>query len=387
MRRCHMADEQRAIPKSIGNYKLEGILGEGSFSSVGLYTHKQLRTKVAFKFSRFPDDDNYFVKEAGIMSGLDHPNILKPMDCSLEEDPIWFSMPHIEHSEGIHNISEYMKERKVPFAIDDAVHITKQILEALIYAHQQGTIHRDIKPNNILIDAELTAYLADFNLAKDISIEDSLQLSRSSTGGGSSRYASPEQEEPRNGPIDQRTDVYSMGVVLSTMLMGRFHPQINPADERQDVTKDLGELVMYTLNPRHAKRCPSAKEFYDRLCKIALPQQYSKKSQRLIAKYQGKIDSLLRRSSDTVLPVKTITTIGNHLQTLYSGLATNGEETPIPKVEETVKIRFNADCQIINAFLKDKKRPGSSLPQAEKRHIIKQLESFMDSYKAWKKIV
>jgi serine/threonine-protein kinase len=157
----------------------------------------------------------------GIAASLAHPGIVPLIDSGRDGALLYYVMPFVE-GESLHARLE--RERRLP--LDDALRVVHDVAEALGYAHGHGILHRDVKPDNILLAGEPSrgpagwrALIADFGLARAIGAADSTKLTKTGTVVGTAHYMSPEQiREDRT--IDERSDVYSLGCVLYEMLTG-----------------------------------------------------------------------------------------------------------------------------------------------------------------------
>jgi serine/threonine-protein kinase len=153
-----------------------------------------------------------FKQELLLASRISHKNILRIHDLGDVEGVKFISMAYVE-GEDLHHILE--RERRLP--LRRAVNIARQLCAALDAAHTEGVIHRDLKPQNVLIDRADNAYVSDFGLAK--SLEDSAAaMTRTGEVLGTPRYMSPEQVEGK--PADHRCDIYSLGLILYEMVAG-----------------------------------------------------------------------------------------------------------------------------------------------------------------------
>ncbi|NQT83867.1 protein kinase [bacterium] len=235
----------REIPSDLdylilGKYRLIKLLGKGGMGDIYLAEHTDLRKLVAIKIiskklSYSQQFINLFKREARSAAKLQHPNIARVFDYGEERGKWFYVMDYIEG----HSLGEII-DSSAPLSVRRALAIFKQILEALHAAHKSGIIHRDIKPNNILIDQSGLVKLLDFGLARSIYGDDSLTAAGQSPGGTPS-YSSPEQR--KGEPTDARTDIYSAGVTLFEMLTGTLPRDVNsPHDELVSV---LGK----SLNP------------------------------------------------------------------------------------------------------------------------------------------
>jgi serine/threonine protein kinase len=200
-----------------GRYSIERQLGEGGTATVYLARDERHGRRVAVKVLK-PDlsavvGADRFLAEVRTTAGLQHPNIL-PLHDSGEAGPfLYYVMPYVE-GESLRDRMD--RERQLP--VDDAVRVASDVAEALDYAHRQNVVHRDVKPENILLH-EGRALIADFGIALAVRAAGEDHLTRTGVSVGTPRYMSPEQLEGRPG-ITGRSDIYSLGVVFYEMLAG-----------------------------------------------------------------------------------------------------------------------------------------------------------------------
>lgn len=208
--------------EKIGNYEILGTLGKGATAVVYLARDPANGVEVAIKLIRFSGDNaamsrrlrKLFQTEESVGRRLNHPNIVKIYDAVVEEDMAYIVMEYIKGTalDQFCTISRLLPMHRV-------IGIIFKCCLALDHAFRQGVVHRDIKPANILIDAEDNPKITDFGLAlylnKDMDKDSTFVM-----GVGSPAYMSPEQI--KNYPLNQKTDLYSLGVLLFQLLTGRL---------------------------------------------------------------------------------------------------------------------------------------------------------------------
>ncbi|MBI2901637.1 MAG: protein kinase [Planctomycetes bacterium] len=226
------------------------------------------------------DFEARFGREAKALAALSHANIVTVFEFGTDPAGFYFTMEFVDGA----NLRENLKSRKL--ATDEAVRIALQVCEGLEYAHAEGIVHRDIKPENILIDRKGRVKIADFGLAKLVgSTAETLLLTQSGAMVGTAAYMSPEQMENAR-EVDQRTDIYSTGIVLYEMLTGeRPLGRFDPPSKHAPVPAGLDEAVMKALSKNPRDRYANVGEFRQALLPHAstvVSQRAGKKRRNLI---------------------------------------------------------------------------------------------------------
>ena len=197
-------------------YLLERELGRGGMATVYLARDLKHDRSVAVKVLH-PElaaalGPERFLREIHLTARLDHPHILPVFDSGEAAGFLWYTMPYVE--------GESLRERlrhESQLPVEEAVRLAREVAEALDYAHRAGVVHRDVKPENILL-SERHARVADFGVARALEAAGTPQLTATGLVVGTPAYMSPEQAS--GGQVDARSDVYALGCVLYEMLAG-----------------------------------------------------------------------------------------------------------------------------------------------------------------------
>jgi serine/threonine-protein kinase len=205
--------------REIGGCRLEALIGKGGMGAVYRAEQISLQRTVAFKVlpEDVAEDENYiarFEREARSVAGLHHPNIVQVFDMGADSSGHYFIV--MEYVDGITlgqrlATGERLRE-------PDALEYIAAAADGLAEAHQAGVIHRDIKPDNIMVDDRDRVKIADFGLARDT--EGSVGLTQSGTALGTPAFMSPEQG--MGDVVDLRSDIYSLGATLYSLLAGAY---------------------------------------------------------------------------------------------------------------------------------------------------------------------
>jgi len=268
------------IGKILDNrYEILDIVGQGGMSVVYRAKCHRLNRMVAVKvlkdeFSRDDEFKNRFQDESLSVAMLSHPNIVAVYDVSKADDMEYIVMELID---GI-TLKEYL-QKKGHLSWQETVYFALQIAKALQHAHNRGIIHRDIKPQNIMVLRDGTAKVADFGIAHQVSKQ---QTYNKGEAIGSVHYISPEQA--KGSRIDNRADIYSLGVVMYEMLTGRLPFEgtnpvdvaiqhinsvpLNPRDYIKDIPEAIETVTMKAMNPKLSARYMNADELIADLDKI-----------------------------------------------------------------------------------------------------------------------
>ena len=212
----------------LGNrFEITAILGKGGMGIVYRARDLRLQRDVALKVIRpellqQPEIGERFRREILLASKITHKNILRIHDLGESDGISYISMAYVDGE----TLSERL-ERDGPMAPDEAAALSIQLCRALQAAHDAGVVHRDLKPQNVLIDQDGTAYIADFGISR--SLESGDTMTQHGAVLGTLHYMAPEQA--RGETPDHRADIYSLGMVMYRMLVGKL-----PFDQGSSIT-------------------------------------------------------------------------------------------------------------------------------------------------------
>jgi eukaryotic-like serine/threonine-protein kinase len=268
----------RPALESVGEYDLVEKIAEGGMGAVYRGRERATGKTVAIKIvpphmTCNPVLMKRFEKEYNAASNLDHPNIVRALAFGMHGKSPYLVMEFVE-GESLGDRLE--REKRLPEA--EAIRIIGQVAQGLHRAHKQGLVHRDVKPDNILLTRDGKAKLADLGLVKEL--ETDLNLTRTGRGLGTPHFMAPEQFRNAKN-VDARSDIYSLGATLYMMVTGelpfkscgpldawmkKIHNEISPALE---LTPDLSERVDWAIrramSPDPHMRPGSCREFIEDL--------------------------------------------------------------------------------------------------------------------------
>jgi serine/threonine-protein kinase len=260
-----------AVQKAIGDrFRLEREIGRGGGARVFLATTptgERVALKVLHPELLVTVAAERFLREVRLTGQLDHPNIARIIETGESDWVVYYTMPYVEGP----TLREALNRvRQLP--VGDAMQVASQLLDALQHAHERGILHRDVKPENIII-SHGRVILVDFGIARAILVSAQENLTRSGMALGTCTYMSPEQIRGERN-LDQRTDIYSVGSLIFECLTGRppfqhkadtvvFQMVLNEAAPpvrslRPDTPAGLAEAVDRALRKDPAERWQSA---------------------------------------------------------------------------------------------------------------------------------
>ena len=280
-----MADQFERLKVALaGRYQLERELGAGGMATVYLAEDPKHHRKVAVKVLRAelagalgPDRFN---REIEIAAQLQHPHIVPVYDSGEADGFLYYVMPLVDGE----SLRARIK-RDGPLPVHEAIRILREITDALAYAHQRGVVHRDIKPDNVMLSGRHAA-VTDFGVAKAVSAAGSETLTTVGVSLGTPTYMAPEQAVGESD-IDNRADIYALGAVAYELFTGAppfekataqamlsAHVLEKPVDitvKRPGIPPGLGSLIMRCLEKDREARWRTADEMLPQLEALATP--------------------------------------------------------------------------------------------------------------------
>ena len=282
----HRANKPADALPQLGDFRIIREIGRGGMGVVYEAEQISLRRRVALKVLRFgaagdPEAMQRFEQEARTVAHLHHTNIVPIFAVGCEQGVHYYAMQYIE-GRSLAAVAQASVSSQQPLESLDVARWGFEAAEALAHAHLRGVIHRDVKPSNLLLDADGRIWLTDFGLARRL---DEVTLTVTGALLGTPRYMSPEQATAVQHPVDHRTDIYSLGATLYELATGQpvFDGEtphvllsqivntepVAPRRVRAELPRDLETIILKCLAKETSRRYASAAEMADDLRSLA----------------------------------------------------------------------------------------------------------------------
>ncbi len=252
------------VGQVLGKYRIVEKIGSGGMADVFKGLQVGLEREVAIKvlpptYAKDLDRLKRFRRESQATAKLSHPNIITIYDSGEQDGYYFYVMEYLKDE----SLATLIK-REGPLDLKQGLKIGKDVLKALVYTHDKSIIHRDLKPDNIRFDLRGNAIVTDFGLVKDLQ-ETSLTMTGISIG--TPQYMSPEQLHGEE--VDERSDIYQLGVLLYEMFCGTTVGELlSPKERNSELPDDLCELILCALAKESGDRFQSAEVMLQALTKV-----------------------------------------------------------------------------------------------------------------------
>ncbi len=364
-----------------GKYRLDAQVGQGGMGVVYRAFDTEMHRTVAIKVlmggdEAGPERIRRFQREAETAGKLRHPNIVTIYGVGCEAGHHYFAMDFIEGVDLAHLLAQKT------LTLDAALDLFLQVVDAIDCAHRHGVIHRDLKPQNIMVDAARRAYVADFGLAKELTAH--TQLTQTGKILGTPMYMAPEQANAEAGKIDTLTDVYALGAVLYEILTGRppfdgnspaeivysvlFRDPVPPRQIAAGVPQDLETVALKALEKEKSRRYATAGELGEDIKRFRAGEPIRAKPVSSLSRVLRRV----RRNRGAVIGVAASLLIGGGA--LAGGWVWYQRAAGERRAAETQQARVDADRRALEQQQRAREEAAGFLRQAEHEEPARALD-------------
>lgn len=262
-----LEEDRASVPQHFGKFEIIQKIGEGGMGVIYLARSAEYPDPIALKTlsQASKESRSRLIREGRVLSSMRHPNIVKVLEISKVDEVPYICMEYV--------LGVDLGRAKLD--LRQSVEIIKSVCDALQYAHDQGVLHRDVKPGNILLDLAKHPFLCDFGLAKEIDSKSQSRLSATGNVLGTPNYMAPEQALGEE--VDVRTDIYGLGATLYALVTGRTpftHPNfvrlmhqvvhdtpVRPRKVDLRIPRDLEAIIERAMAKRREDRYPTVRAF------------------------------------------------------------------------------------------------------------------------------
>jgi len=331
----------------IRNYTIVAELGRGGFGAVykALHHSKERWEALKLLFGTTAQRTAYFENEVRLVAKLRHPNIATLYDANLHTTPLFYAMEFVQ---GQH-LDDYFRSHGV--SLEERIELVKTVTAAVGYAHRQGVVHRDLKPQNILIDPQGQPRIVDFGIAKRLVLEAAEEEAAEAAPHpaedalGTYGYIAPEQLAGQN--VDSRGDVYSLGALLFHVITGQPSRLAVQVDRLREIlherqvsrAEDLAAIIACCMRPLPEQRYPTCEAMIADLDNYLAGRPISARQETTLVDRTARLATLVLRNQPLAAQLTAVLVIAALAAAMFrsdGGAWLSGLERPVATVGLTL---------------------------------------------------